>query len=170
MERPRGAQTSGLSAPRGSTAAPGAAIGNSGGLRDPGAGSATKPPHPVLGHCFALGPARAGCRLPRSRLGLRARERRGGDCLSRWLRVLQEVGVWCLAWLARSRREEPLNFCRNASPSASVPLRVGHSGCSRVGAGKGGEPCAPPSAPGGRALGPQVHPARRGPSPGWVPV
>lgn len=169
MERPRGAQASCFSAPRAAVEPrllPGPRSGTREGIGTPG--RAVRPgPHPAPGHCSASGPARAGCRLPRSRLGLRARDRRGGDCPSRRLRVVPEVGVCCLAWLAGCRREEPLNFSRNASPSASVPLRVGRSGSQRAGEGR---PCAPPPAPGGRALGPQVHPARRGPSPGWVPV
>lgn len=140
MERPPGAQASCLSAPGAAVEPrlpPGPRSGTRGGIGTPG--RAARPgPHPAPGHCSASGPARAGCRLPRSRLGLRARDRRGGDCPSRRLRVFPEVGVWCLAWLAGCRREEPLNFSRNASPSASVPLRVGRAGSPRAGAGRGG--------------------------------
>lgn len=172
MERPRGAQASGLSA-HGAAGEhgppPGPRSGTREGFGTPGPGVRPSPP-PRAGTLFRFGPC-AG-RVPAAAFPprppcARSQGRRlpiaatpslpGGGCL-------------CLAWLARSPREEPLNFCRNASLSASVLLRVGRAGCSRAGAGKGGEPCAPPSAPGGRALGPQVHPARRGPSPGWVPV
>lgn len=124
----------------GAQAAAAAVIGDLRGHRDLGAGSVAGPP-PCARTLFRFGPC-AG-RLPRSRFGLHARDRRGGDCLSR-LRVLQEVGVWCLAWLAGCRRDEPLNFSRNACLSASKALRVGRAGW--VGEGW---PCAPPSAPEG---------------------
>lgn len=96
MERPRGAQTSGLSAPRGSTVAPGAAIGNSGGLRDPGAGSATKPPTPCwdIVSLWALRGPGAGCRAPasasvRAIAGAEIAYRGGSESSRRWV-----SGVW----------------------------------------------------------------------------
>lgn len=49
--RPRCARRRG-----GARAAPGAAIGNSGGLRDPVAGNAIKPPQPRAGTLFRFGP------------------------------------------------------------------------------------------------------------------
>lgn len=87
--------------------------------------------------------------------------REGGETRFRLRRFLPEVGVWCLALLARSPEGEPFNFSRNASPAPA-------SRAGWVGRGMRAAPRPPRRREG--AGGPQVHPARRGPSPGWVPV
>lgn len=159
-------------APRGSTGCPRGcdrererASGSRGGECD-------QAPHPAPGHCFALGPARAGCRVPGAALPPRPLcARSQGRRLPIATAPSPPRGGCLLSGLVGPEPARgALELLQKASPSASVPLRVGRAGCSPIGARKGGEPCAPPSAPWGRALGPQVHPARRGPSPGWVPV